>query len=39
VISALGEIVEEAVELVGHVGVIERDGMREVRPRWDVRAG
>ena len=26
-ISTLGEIVEEAVELVGHVGVVERGGM------------
>ena len=28
-----GKIVEEAVELVGDVGVIERDGMRVVAPR------
>jgi hypothetical protein len=27
VISILGKIVEEAVELAGHVGVIERDGV------------
>jgi hypothetical protein len=27
VISTLGEIVEEAVELIGHVGVVERGGV------------
>jgi len=27
VISTLGKIVEEAVELVGHVGVVERGGV------------
>jgi hypothetical protein len=33
VIRLWGKIVEEAVELVGDVGVIERDGMRVVAQR------
>ena len=30
VISTVGEIIQEAVELVGHVGVVERGGVRVV---------